>query len=512
MNKEIEKMSNPKIENIENLWRNIEGPPPSIPFKLEENLNAADFMESDEGSGENPFEGTSYGPPGTEPYDDPFENSGDLADYDAEVEIINLNKRVSREFSLSHYDVNIHEFGRLRAKYANTDGDSSQEWEDLQSRELIQNGEYDSGELINDNGAAREINHVHDYEGSNDGTESGHLICDCEDCINQTEAVECQCENCVQTGEIISHTPPPGEATCDCDDCLNNSAESYSCDCENCRTGQKVLNNNKPDETCKCENCLGPNGDGDYSGEVCLCEKCCEEDELTYHVNGSDKWGPERFRGLRGSPQGSSQQFDLPRIEEVDQLEEEKHSFVNDINNEYANDITNEYANHVNNEYANTNKTEKFANELFTKLEKVKLNGGEKQENTKVLNKKSFELSDKQKPKHEHKDRNVFSKVNDRNVFSKNKGRNVFSKQSKDKQLRITDSENQCSNCEVDHSLHSDCTVAIDDHTDHGAFRGRSDCDCRECSSPSLRGHNPGFPPPRGHNHVLQPLAVKIGG
>ena len=518
-------MSKPRVENIENLWRNIEGPPPSIPFKLEENLNVADFVETDEDYVENPFEGTTYGPPGTEPYEDPFESNEDYGDYDAEVEIINLNKRVSREFSLSHYDVNIHEFGRLRAKYANNiDGDDVHESEDLQTRELIQNGEYDSGELSDSNSAVREINHVqhgsHDYEGSNDGTGSGHLICDCEDCINQTEVVECQCENCVQSGEVIHHSPQAGEATCDCDNCLINSAESYSCECENCRTGEKVLNNNKPNETCKCENCVDPEdvgnysgenvGDysgeniGNYSGEVCLCEKCCSEDELTNHVhiNGADNGGPERFRGLRGSPLGSSQQFDLPRIEEVDQLEEEEHSYGNDFSHEYANHIDNEhadefdneYADHESNEYANTNiETEKFANELLTKLEKVKHNGSEKQNNTEVLNRNSSKLNHKQKFKHEP-------------VLSRHKDRNVFSKESKEQHQNLSDSKIQHSNP----SLESDSTVTQDGHT-HRTFRGQSDCECGDCCG-TERGHNQGFRPPRGHNHVLQPLAVNISG
>ena len=507
-------MSKPRVENIENLWRNIEGPPPSIPFKVEENLNMADFVETDEGPIENPFEGKTYGPPGTEPYDDPFENAEDYGDYDAEVEIINLNKRVSREFSLSHYDVNIREFGRLRAKYANNNDDVN-EYDDYDSRELMQNRDYDSGEL-SDSGE-RAVNHVHeshDYEGSNDGTGSGHLICDCEDCINQAEVVECQCENCVQSGEVIHHSPQTGEVTCDCDDCLNNSAESYSCECENCRTGEKGFNNNnKPHETCKCENCVEPDDDGNYSGEnvgdypgeVCVCEKCCAEDEITkhVHVNGANNEpvAPDRFRGLRGSPLGSSQQFDLPRIEEVDQLVEEEHSheyanhadneYANELDHEYVNELDSEYVNQVNHEYANTNnETEKFANELFTKLEKVKLNGSEE-----IANTNAPAISHKQKFLHD----TVFTtKHTDSKEY-----------ESKNKLSKLTVSEILCSNP----SLQSNSAVTHNSHSRHSAFRDNTKCDCRDCLGPE-KGHNPqqGFRPPKGHNHVIQPLAVTISG
>ena len=483
-------MSRPKVENIENLWRNIEGPPvPSIPFKLEENV---DDFESDIEAGENPFEGEGYGPPGTEPYNDPFDPNGDLGDYDAEVEIINLNKRVSREFSLSHYDVNIHEFGRLRAQQqaADSDGRNSQPSEEF-SGDVTRSDEYHSGELNHTDFVQKGTNYVHDYEGSNDGTGSGHLICDCEDCINQTEAVDCLCENCVQRGETIPHTPPPGEITCDCDDCLNNSTESYSCDCENCRAGVKVLNNNKPEEICKCENCLGTGNEvNDNSREVCLCEKCCEEvDNSELDQNGAEVWGPGRFRGIRGSPQGSSGQFDLPRIEEVDQLDEYEENSVPDDNSADTNGVN---SNHV---------TDAFTNELYTKLEKVKLgNGRAETENVNVFGKRSGELN--------------------KNSTKKNENLNVFSRKSNKLTKRDTDLktvhrnlqengnleyENLCSHCEVGHSLDEGCAINILDlGHDKQTVSKETDgsCSCESCTSA----------PPQGHSHIVQPIAVNIEG
>ena len=497
-------MSRPKVENIENLWRNIEGPPPSIPFKLEENMSN---LEAEFEEGGNPFEGQVYGPPGTEPYDDPFDPNGDLGDYDAEVEIINLNKRVSREFSLSHYDVNIHEFGRLRAQhYSESEGANSEDL--IQSGELTQSDEFQSGELNHTDFAPREVNYVHDYEGSNDGTGSGHLICDCEDCINQTEAVECHCENCVQTGEATPHTPPPGEVTCDCDDCLNNSTESYSCDCENCRTGDKVINNNHPDETCKCENCVGRDeghlaySDGEeHSGE-----------------NDGEVWGSSRYRGHRGSPQGSSQQFDLPSIEEVDHLEEYDLSPSVELNN----------VGHGFNEA--DKEAVQFSKELYTKLENLSVSKGEPvNENanfSNAINRKDHFNSNigKVKPNNLSTETvhvfngNLNKSVHVYNTKSSGNGQTlgvkshhgnvkVFSGHPNDGVHAFNgnlESRNKCSNCEVGHSLDEECALNILDHhqTLHCSDDGTQSCSWERCISP----------PPKSHTHVVQPLAVNIHG
>ena len=476
-------MSRPKLENIENLWRNIEGPPPSIPFKFEENMNN---FEAELEMGENPFEGEVHGPPGTEPYNDPFDSNGELGDYDAEVEIINLNKRVSREFSLSHYDVNIHQFGRLRAQqYSESEGGNSVPSEELiHSGELNHSDEFHSGELNHVDFAPREVNYVHDYEGSNDGTGSGHLICDCDDCINQTEAVECHCENCVQLGEGIPHSPPPGEITCDCDDCLNNSAESYTCDCENCRTEDKVLNNNHPDETCKCENCVDGHK-ADYSGEVCSCE------EMVHSAgNGAEVWGSNRYRGLRGSPQGSSQQFDLPRIEEVDHLEECEHSSDIDLNID-----------------GNKSKpvSEAFSNELYSKLENVRLGKGKSNSETAKLSK----VAHKKDQLKSNKGTAKLTRAENVHVFNANSNENVhvFNTNSNENFHVFNghlESENMCSNCEVGHSLDEGCAINVFNHEAHIVTENdRNACSCERCL--------PASPPPKGHTHIVQPLAVNIG-
>lgn len=271
-----------------------------------------DFSENFEQPARNPFENEDFSAEHFE-YDDPFVE-GD----DQEVEIINFDPHDSREFSLSRYDVSIKKFETYTPPQINgqkTNGCFEHEVVSTPSEELDDIQEEDEEESIHSEETSPELAEVSKAvsnqlyfrqrevsRGSEDGG-SGHVICDCEDCINQTDVVDCQCENCVHQREVtLNPAQRLREVTCDCEECLIRQNEpEYLCHCEQCElnTGRKPKSKeiSRQDDHCRCAECVQINRLV-FERDSCQCEKCIQSES-----SSSD------FRGHRSPPQGSSQEY-----------------------------------------------------------------------------------------------------------------------------------------------------------------------------------------------------------
>ena len=292
------------------------------------------FNHSEQTLADNPFE--TEGDESFE-YDDPFEE-GD----DSEVENINFspsnsgNFGLSREFSLSQYDVSVKKFPiyvppppeppedlQNNNRYFQHISTPSEDLDDIEEEEDVlsdhsMDNEHDVNEtsdVVKNRLYGKTRKHS---RGDNEDTGSGHVICDCDDCINQTDVVDCQCENCLNQRETIHDTVNhrPREVTCECEDCLNrcndgNEDEDYSCQCDNCvydrdriehrehRIEHRIEKNNNPEtDHCKCEDCVRHSKLVLVKNEPCQCEKCVQSFDNHSGV-----------KGHRSPPQGASQEY-----------------------------------------------------------------------------------------------------------------------------------------------------------------------------------------------------------
>ena len=303
------------MSNIEELWKSLELPKGANRAELKFTDTSFSPVREDI---QNPFD-NSYEE--DVPYNDPFE--GETGEYDEEVDIINRNGHVTREFSLSQYDIDIRPFQQYRNRVqvnlntSGSEGLSSRSGHD--SIEELDEDEYSrysdrhesstdtKGFLLYDGMNSLQMNNVPYTNGER---EPNGIICDCDECIDQTEVVECRCENCVQQrgdAPVSPYTSPPEEITCTCEECLNHSGiDTYTCACENCENGalehdSSVGNNNHPEDICKCEECVGQtvhHGDD----PVCSCETCEQEQKKLF----SNKLNVHAYRGQRSNLKGYS--------------------------------------------------------------------------------------------------------------------------------------------------------------------------------------------------------------
>lgn len=329
--KGIELFSEDKVE-IEKIWEKLEKEKPKIvpirklPGKLTKEIIQGESYNSEtlpgkdgldcsfelsEQSSHNPFE-TEDDIEESFEYDDAFEE-GD----DHEVENIIFNPHDSREFSLSKYEVNVKKFPiyvppppedlKNNNRYFQHISTPSDDLDDIEEEDIdsldSDNSEPQLKEATNIVGNKQYFQQSEVIKDNEDAG-SGHVICDCEDCINQTDVVDCQCENCLDQREITNDRNAR-EITCNCEDCLNRcEEEEYVCQCENCvYENEKVVpvigeNNNPESGHCKCADCVQNSKLLLVKNEQCQCEKCVQSTDNLAEV-----------RGHRSSPQGASQEY-----------------------------------------------------------------------------------------------------------------------------------------------------------------------------------------------------------
>lgn len=283
-------------------------------------------FEQFEQAAHNPFE-TDENEFDDAEYDDPFAE-GD----DQEVEIINFNPHDSREFSLSRYDVDVKTMykpappePRKSNGYFEHISTPSTDLEDIQEEPDTDTEEssHEPAE-VSKNISNRLYFQQRELSRGNEDPGSGHVICDCDDCINQTDVVDCQCENCLRQRE---RTPDLAydsrEVTCNCEECQTRGDEpEYYCQCDHCviekEKHQRISENNNPEtDHCKCPDCVQNSKLVLVENEPCQCEKCVQQ------LQDFDL----EARGHRSPPQGSSQEYSHYELEDQsDQRSYHSHS------------------------------------------------------------------------------------------------------------------------------------------------------------------------------------------
>lgn len=326
------------MANIEDIWKKLEKPKPR---GMTRNLSSRENIihEDSEHLNSNGFEDVeqilteqngmvNFGLPldvsksVVEDYEDPFDGSDENVGYDEEVETINLNNRLSREFSLSQYDVNVRQFHPGVVVHSHDDGISDNG--DVSPSEIYEDDFEESDHYPNDiaegyfaerDGFIPSVKRNKGYlpgEVYHEDAGSGHVICDCDDCINQTEAVDCECENCVQTRDRTIDVPESREVTCYCEDCVNHWKDpDYICNCEHCvfeREQRVSESGDQGKEKCNCPECLAQAG---HITEDCNCEKCNQSADKNLHQK-------DRQSSLKGSSQ-EYQHLDLRQFDEQQQ-------------------------------------------------------------------------------------------------------------------------------------------------------------------------------------------------
>ncbi|WAR29019.1 MYO5A-like protein [Mya arenaria] len=205
--------------------------------------------------GSNPFETDDMIGNEDDYYDDPFEDEG--AD----------GGSVPRESSLSQYDVDVKQFQQFRNKNPRTE---ISEDNDMEKENLKPDGSI----RLEVKFSPREIIRQSSDAGS------AKIVCDCEDCINQTDVAECQCEHCSQSRDVIinpEYSEDQREITCYCEECLNHWEEvDYVCKCEQCQFDRQCLfkHFSQSEMPCHCPDCVKDLAVIHTENGACDCESC----------------------------------------------------------------------------------------------------------------------------------------------------------------------------------------------------------------------------------------------
>ncbi|WAR28974.1 MYO5A-like protein [Mya arenaria] len=261
---------NPEEENAEN-----------SAFEFIEQPSDYSFETNDQNgqSGSNPFDTDNLiGQPGSNPfetddmigseddyYDDPFEDD-EAVENVGKFDLIKDGGTVTREFSLSQYDVDVKQFQPFRNKNPRTE-----KGEDNTDKQNVQT---DGSMRLKVKFSPREIIRQSSDAGS------AKIVCDCEDCINQTDVAECQCEHCSQSRDVIinpEYSEDQREITCYCEECLNHWEEvDYVCKCEQCQFDRQCLfkHSSQSEMPCHCPDCVKDLVVIHTENGACDCESC----------------------------------------------------------------------------------------------------------------------------------------------------------------------------------------------------------------------------------------------